>query len=382
MRRIQQNSSEPTMTSKPIVALKGVTKTYGHFTALHETDLELGEGEFVTLLGPSGCGKTTTLRLVGGFDRANSGSVMIAGQDVTELPPYRRPVNTVFQDYALFPHMTVAENVGYGLSVRSNNIPWSERSARVAEALEMVGLQNLGTRPPGALSGGQRQRVAMARAIVRRPRVLLLDEPLSALDVKLRETMQVELKRLHRELGITFLMVTHDQDEALALSDRIVVMNHGRIVQIGAPTELYDKPKSPYVADFIGASNLFGARSSNRAGGRQTFVLGRGVLLEREIKTDDGEAVLLPDTAVTLGIRPERIRIDAVEGANAFEARLVESLFHGDRVRLEFLMPGLEKPFFADVPRSSLKDRLPAPGETIGIYIERSDVMVFAEDAS
>ena len=198
------------MTSNPIVALSGVTKSYGIFTALHATDLAIGEGEFVTLLGPSGCGKTTTLRVIGGFEHASSGLVEIAGKDVTGAPPYRRPVNTVFQDYALFPHMSVAENIGYGLSVKSNNVPAGERKKRVGQALEMVGLGGMANRRPGELSGGQRQRVAMARAIVRRPRVLLLDEPLSALDVKLREGMQVELKRLHRELGITFLMVTHD----------------------------------------------------------------------------------------------------------------------------------------------------------------------------
>ncbi|TCU07603.1 ABC transporter ATP-binding protein [Rhizobium sullae] len=347
------------MSSRAIVTLNGVTKTYGHFTALHETKLEVGEGEFVTLLGPSGCGKTTTLRLIGGFEYANSGTVSIAGQDVTNAPPYRRPVNTVFQDYALFPHMTVAENIAYGLSVKGSAVAPGERKRRVEETLAMVGLETMGNRVPAALSGGQRQRVAMARAIVRRPRVLLLDEPLSALDVKLREGMQVELKRLHRELGITFLMVTHDQAEALALSDRIVVMKEGKIVQVGAPTELYDDPATPYVADFIGASNLVSARYEGRDGVFDLLRLDDGTLLRRIGRVPSaGE----PLRAVTAGIRPERIRLDAFDGANTMEARIIETLFHGDRVRLELALAGNAGRIFADVPRTAGTGRHLEPG--------------------
>ncbi|KWV41807.1 Fe3+/spermidine/putrescine ABC transporter ATP-binding protein [Rhizobium altiplani] len=369
------------MTSRPIVTLNGVTKTYGHFTALHETNLELNEGEFVTLLGPSGCGKTTTLRLVGGFEQANSGTVTIAGSDVTTSPPYRRPVNTVFQDYALFPHMTVAENVGYGLSVKSNNVPRAERANRVEQALALVGLEAFGSRRPGALSGGQRQRVAMARAIVRRPRVLLLDEPLSALDVKLRESMQVELKRLHRELGITFLMVTHDQDEALALSDRIVVMQQGRIVQTGAPTDLYDNPRTTYVADFIGASNLFPATLQSRSKDTEAFTLQNGLILKRERIAGQADVAACPGTRVQLGIRPERLRLDPVAGANEIEARVVDSLFHGDRVRLEFTLVDDTKPFFADVPRAAARYFALEPGSPVKLHVEPRDVMFFLEEA-
>jgi spermidine/putrescine transport system ATP-binding protein len=367
------------MSSRAIVTLKGVTKTYGHFTALHETDLEVGEGEFVTLLGPSGCGKTTTLRLIGGFEFATSGTVSIAGQDVTGAPPYRRPVNTVFQDYALFPHMTVAENIGYGLSVKGSAVAAGERKRRVDEALALVGLETMGKRVPAALSGGQRQRVAMARAIVRRPRVLLLDEPLSALDVKLREGMQVELKRLHRELGITFLMVTHDQAEALALSDRIVVMNQGRIVQIGAPTELYDNPSSPYVADFIGASNLVSARYEGRDGEFDRLRLDNGTLLRRTSKHHDPSVTRLQGV-VTAGIRPERIRLDGFDGANTMEARIVETLFHGDRVRLELALAGDAGRIFADIPRTVGMGRQLEPGGTIGLHVDPADVMLFAPE--
>lgn len=363
------------MTSNPIVALSGVTKTYGIFTALHAIDLDIAEGEFVTLLGPSGCGKTTTLRLIGGFEQASTGSVSIDGADVTGSPPYRRPVNTVFQDYALFPHMNVTENIGYGLNVKSNNVPKSERDKRVADALAMVGLEGMARRRPGELSGGQRQRVAMARAIVRRPRVLLLDEPLSALDVKLREGMQVELKRLHRELGITFVMVTHDQTEALALSDRIVVMNQGRIAQIGSPTELYDNPASPYVADFIGATNLIDAEIAGRENGVTTFRLGNGAILRvnRGGPAKTGKA--------TIGVRPERLQTRPAEGLNVLDCIVLESLFHGDRLRVELGMEGIEKPLFAELPRMEVPSDL-SPGRKATFYVDPADVMVFEEGAA
>jgi spermidine/putrescine ABC transporter ATP-binding subunit len=364
------------MTSNPIVALAGVTKTYGIFTALHAIDLDIAEGEFVTLLGPSGCGKTTTLRLIGGFEQASTGRVAIDGKDVTDSPPYHRPVNTVFQDYALFPHMTVTENIGYGLSVKANNVPKSERERRVADALAMVGLDGMAKRRPGELSGGQRQRVAMARAIVRRPRVLLLDEPLSALDVKLREGMQVELKRLHRELGITFVMVTHDQTEALALSDRIVVMNQGRIAQIGSPTDLYDNPATPYVADFIGATNLVDAEITGRENGVTTFRLRNGALLRGSRSTPSQTA-----GAATIGIRPERFQTRNAPGLNALECTVRESLFHGDRLRIELGMDGIGKPLFAELPRSAAAaSQDVAPGSTLTLYVDPADILVFAGD--
>jgi putative spermidine/putrescine transport system ATP-binding protein len=236
------------------VHLVGVTKCYGDLVAVDSLDLEVRRGEFFTLLGPSGSGKTTTLRMIAGFEEPDTGRVELAGKDVTGVPPYDRSVNTVFQDYALFPHMTVGENVAYGLKVK--RVGREERRRRASEALATVRLAGYEQRKPNQLSGGQQQRVALARAIVNEPRVLLLDEPLGALDLKLREQMQVELNMIQEQVGITFIYVTHDQEEALTMSDRIAVFNDGRIEQIGAPTEIYERPDNAFVAGFVGVSNL------------------------------------------------------------------------------------------------------------------------------
>ena len=238
----------------PDVRLSGVRKVYGDVVAVDDVELEIRAGEFFTMLGPSGSGKTTMLRMIAGFELPDRGRVEIAGRDVTDLAAYDREVNTVFQDYALFPHMTVADNVEYGLRVAK--VDKGDRSSRRAEALEMVRLAGYDERKPSELSGGQRQRVALARAIVNRPRVLLLDEPLGALDLKLREQLQTELKQIQREVGITFVYVTHDQDEALTMSDRIAVFNEGRIEQVGDPEEVYERPANPFVAGFVGISNV------------------------------------------------------------------------------------------------------------------------------
>jgi putative spermidine/putrescine transport system ATP-binding protein len=246
-------SSEPSTTRTPDVRLVGLRKTYGEVVAVAGIDLEIAAGEFFTLLGPSGSGKTTTLRMIAGFEQPDAGTVELAGRDMTGLPPYDREVNTVFQDYALFPHMTVGENVEYGMRV--GKVGRAERRTRASEALEMVRLGGFESRKPNMLSGGQRQRVALARAIVNRPRVLLLDEPLGALDLKLREQMQVELKGIQGEVGITFIYVTHDQDEALTMSDRIAVFNEGRIEQVGDPVEVYERPATQFVTGFVGVSN-------------------------------------------------------------------------------------------------------------------------------
>jgi putative spermidine/putrescine transport system ATP-binding protein len=238
----------------PDVRLVGISKTYGDVVAVDAVDVSVARGEFFTLLGPSGSGKTTTLRLIAGFERPDAGRIELAGTDVTRRAPYERDVNTVFQDYALFPHMSVAENVGYGLRVK--RVPRRDRSRRVEEALEMVQLSGLGKRRPVQLSGGQRQRVALARSIVNRPQVLLLDEPLGALDLKLRQEMQLFLKSLQQDLEITFLYVTHDQEEALTMSDRLAVFNQGRIEQVGTPAEVYEHPATEFVAGFVGVSNV------------------------------------------------------------------------------------------------------------------------------
>jgi len=255
----ERSSSDPTAPSgrdggAPDVRLSGLTKRYGDVIAVDGVDLEISRGEFFTLLGPSGSGKTTTLRMIAGFEVPDAGTVELAGRDVRDQPPYDREVNTVFQDYALFPHMTVGENIEYGLRVKK--VAKEERTRRRAEALDMVRLAGLDDRRPGELSGGQRQRVALARAIVNRPRVLLLDEPLGALDLKLREQMQVELKTIQSDVAITFVYVTHDQDEALTMSDRIAVFEDGRVEQVGTPAQIYEQPKTAFVAGFVGVSNL------------------------------------------------------------------------------------------------------------------------------
>src|SRR5437660_5059082 len=253
--------SEPSAQRMPAaeidVRLSGIRKTYGDVVAVDHVDLEIAAGEFFTLLGPSGSGKTTTLRLIAGFERPDRGRIALGGRDVTNRAPYERDVNTVFQDYALFPHMTVADNVAYGLRVKG--VPKAERKRRVQEILRVVRLPDVGRRKPVELSGGQRQRIALARSLVNAPKVLLLDEPLGALDLKLRQEMQIELKRIQREVsdvGITFVYVTHDQEEALTMSDRLAVFNEGRIEQIGAPAEVYEPPATEFVAGFVGVSNV------------------------------------------------------------------------------------------------------------------------------
>ncbi len=271
--------------------MANLTKHYGEVVAVAGISLEIEPGEFFTMLGPSGSGKTTTLRMIAGFEDPSGGSIELAGKDVSGTPPYDRAVNTVFQDYALFPHMSVAENVAYGLRVAK--VPKGKRERRSEEALEMVRLPGYGDRKPGELSGGQRQRVALARAIVNRPRVLLLDEPLGALDLKLREQMQVELKAIQGEVGITFVYVTHDQDEALTMSDRIAVFNEGRIEQVSPPVELYEHPATEFVAGFVGVSNLL-----ERDGSRFTI---------------RPEKIQLVDPSATAnGLRTERGRIAGI----------------------------------------------------------------------
>ena len=292
--------------------MANLSKRYGEVVAVAGIDLEVQPGEFFTMLGPSGSGKTTTLRMIAGFEDPSGGTIELAGEDVSGVPPYDRAVNTVFQDYALFPHMTVGENVAYGLRIAG--VSKTERTKRRDEALEMVRLPGYGDRRPGELSGGQRQRVALARAIVNRPRVLLLDEPLGALDLKLREQMQVELKSIQDEVGITFVYVTHDQDEALTMSDRIAVFNEGRIEQVSPPVELYESPSSEFVAGFVGVSNLL-----ERDGSRFTI---------------RPEKVQLVDPAATPnGLRTERGRIADVAYAGMV-TRYTVALEQGGELQL------------------------------------------------
>src|SRR3954467_11335511 len=318
--------------STPDIRLVGVRKLYGDVVAVDGIDLDIRSGEFFTLLGPSGSGKTTCLRMIAGFERPDEGRIELGGDDVSRLPPAERDVNTVFQDYALFPHMSVGDNVAYGLKVKKVAKP--QRAERVEEALSMVRLDGYGDRRPSQLSGGQRQRVALARALVNRPRVLLLDEPLGALDLKLRQQLQVELKGIQSEVGITFVYVTHDQDEALTMSDRIAVMDGGHVLQVGSPRDVYEEPGSRFVAGFVGVSNLLELPVESSSGGVLTLRLGP----DDEV-SGKGEAAEGATAIVT--IRPERIALDSKAGAACHAHGTVkESLYAGPTSRFVVELDG------------------------------------------
>ena len=343
------------MAPDPLLRLEAVSKVFpGGIVGLDTLDLDIGQGEFLSLLGPSGCGKTTSLRVVGGFEQPSAGRVLLDGRDITALRPYDRPVNTVFQDYALFPHMDVGENVGFGLSLRG--LGSAETGRKVRAALDLVGLADKVDARISALSGGQRQRVALARAIVCEPRVLLLDEPLSALDAHLREQMQVELKRLQAQLGTTFIMVTHDQTEALSISDRIVVMNRGRIEQIASPAELYDAPATRFVAGFIGTMNVLEGRVVEC---RPGAVLAAAGPLAFEAVGDIASA----DGTVTVGVRPEDVLIEP----GGAPAKVVGTVFHGRTLRMHAELPD-GTALTIDTPRSELSANH-GPGETIHLRV-------------
>lgn len=283
-------------SSTNAIQMVDVCRYFGDVKAVDHLNLEIADGEFFSLLGPSGSGKTTCLRLIAGFEQPTSGSILLHGQEMAGIPPYERDVNTVFQDYALFPHMTVGQNVGYGLMIKK--VPKAEREQRVSEMLHMVRLPDMANRKPSQLSGGQRQRVALARALINRPRVLLLDEPLGALDLKLRQQMQIELKGIQQTVGITFIFVTHDQEEALTMSDRLAVFNHGNIEQVGTPAEVYERPSTGFVAGFVGTSNLISGEVAQQiTGSASTFSI-----RPEKIRMNLPDAPTPPDSYVALGI--------------------------------------------------------------------------------
>jgi spermidine/putrescine transport system ATP-binding protein len=291
------------------VRLERVTKSFGEAIAVDDLSIDIAEGEFFSMLGPSGCGKTTTLRMIGGFEDPSRGTVYLGGRDVTDLPSYKRDVNTVFQSYALFPHLNVFENVAFGL--RRKKVPKNEVRSRVDDALRLVEMTGFETRKPGQMSGGQQQRVALARALVNRPKVLLLDEPLGALDLKLRKQMQLELKSIQQEVGITFIYVTHDQEEAMTMSDRLAVMRHGRIEQTGGPEEVYEHPSTPFVASFLGASNLLLGELKAQSNGYTSIVTEGGDVVRA------GTDMIPPGLsgAVQVGVRPEKITLVQQDGS-------------------------------------------------------------------
>ena len=318
--------------TEAVVAIDGVTKKFGHILAVDDVTLNIQQGEFFALLGPSGCGKTTTLRMIAGFETPTSGRILLEGQDVSYVPPYRRNVNMVFQHYALFPHMNVFENVAFG--PKTKGLSRKDVQARTMEVLRIVRLEEFARRKPSELSGGEQQRVALARALVNYPSALLLDEPLGALDLKLRQAMQLELKRIQREVGITFVYVTHDQEEALTMSGRIAVMNEGRVEQLGTPEEIYDRPASRFVAGFIGMANLLPAKVEHADGSAVSLTLpaeGRTLVIVENRTFRIGDSALLV-------LRPERLQVSAEkpdsECAGHVRARIKDLVFQGPVLRL------------------------------------------------
>jgi spermidine/putrescine transport system ATP-binding protein len=343
------------LPEQPMIEISRVTRSYGTFKALDETSLIINEGEFFSLLGPSGCGKTTLLRMIAGFDNPTSGTISVGGQPMVGVPANQRPTNMVFQSYAIFPHLNVEQNVAYGL--KRLRLDPAEEKRRMEEALQQVSLTGLGKRGATELSGGQRQRVALARALVMRPKVLLLDEPLSALDKKLREQMQVELRRLQRAVGITFILVTHDQYEALAMSDRIAVMFGGRIAQVASPKEIYQRPVTCQVADFLGGMNFLKAgiaEESERSMTLDTPLFGR-------VKLDKPSAFVRNGDTATLGIRPERLRVlwDGESGKYEVTGKVVDRHYFGEITHLVVEIPGLEKPLAVSETNDFGADDLP-----------------------
>ncbi|MFC4114674.1 ABC transporter ATP-binding protein [Nonomuraea zeae] len=346
-----------------MLKIDGITRRFGDVTALDSVSLEIRQGEFFALLGPSGCGKTTLLRIIAGFERPDAGRVTLEGEDLLSMPPNRRPISLMFQSYALFPHMTVAKNVAYGLE--RERLPRQDVKQRVGEVLETVGLSGHASRKPAQLSGGQRQRVALARSIVKRPRLLLLDEPLSALDKKVRADMQLELKRLQHDVGITFVVVTHDQEEAMSLADRIAVFDSGAVRQVDEPVALYERPKSPFVADFVGANNLFPGTASGM----------------EALKS--GDFGMLPGTPLTqleagaealLAVRPERIELADDSATRGLKGSVLDVSFYGGVSHISVEVPGHGKPVLAAVQGASTVQ----PGAKVKVRWNAEDAVIMA----
>ncbi len=346
----------------PVAELRDVSKYFGDIAAVKDMNLSIGQGEFLSFLGPSGCGKTTALRMLAGFETPSTGQVLIDGEDVSGREPHHRPVNMVFQSYALFPHLTVGQNIAYGLNQQRPRLAKGVIADRVLRALETVRLSGFENRRIWEMSGGQQQRVALARAIVNEPKLLLLDEPLAALDRKLRKEMQIELQDLQRELGITFVLVTHDQEEALSLSDRICVMRGGRIVQVGTPQELYDRPRTRYVADFVGTSNFFEGRVESAAGERARITLGDGKSYGATSAGTVGEG-----EEGCMSVRPERIVMSRTETSGALQAVVQNRIFLGEHTEYLVRHDALGNIIVLAPRQSDAALDAPQKGETVWI---------------
>ena len=362
------------MSTNPIVGIESVTKKFGIYTALDNVSLDILPGEFFSLLGPSGCGKTTLLRSIAGFEQPSAGDIRIDGRSVVAEPPNRRPTNMVFQNYAIFPHLNVEQNVAYGL--KKMKLAKADEIRQVGEALERVRLGHLGKRRSSELSGGQRQRVALARALVLRPKVLLLDEPLSALDKNLREEMQVELRSLQKDVGITFILVTHDQHEAMALSDRIAVMFDGRVAQVAAAREIYRRPRTRMVAHFLGGMNFLGGRIIGETAGKATIDLeGLGVVttvMPKDFHARPG--------GVTIGIRPEKLRIVADATQPGFSGRIANTTYLGQSTQLSVALDGLPQ-HLAVLTADPLASELPV-GAQVRLQGDAEDMILIEEDTA
>jgi spermidine/putrescine transport system ATP-binding protein len=349
------------------VELAGVTKRFGQFVAVDDLTLDIYEGEFFSLLGPSGCGKTTTLRMIAGFEEPTEGGISVAGDPVRGVPPYRRPVNTVFQSYAIFPHLNVFDNVAFGL--RRAGVKGEELRGRVIDACEMVQLSGFEKRKPNMLSGGQQQRVALARALINRPKVLLLDEPLGALDLKLRKEMQLYLKDLQHEVGITFIYVTHDQEEALTMSDRIAVMNEGKVQQVADPPTLYERPKNRFVADFIGQTNVFSGTVESVGGGRATLATASG----EKVEASTGEAKVGVGQEAHAAVRPEKVRFGD-EGDNVVTVKIHQVVYLGVSTQYIANLPDGEK--LVLYQQNTTEDGHPEIGEEVRVSWDARNCLI------
>ena len=361
---------------KPMIAeLRGVSKSFGNLLAVSNVDLSISSGEFLSFLGPSGCGKTTLLRMLAGFETPTKGSVLIDGQDVSGLEPYRRPVNMVFQNYALFPHLTVGQNIAYGLNQQRPRLARDVIDEKVRRTLETVRLPGFENRRVWEMSGGQQQRVALARAIVNEPKLLLLDEPLAALDRKLRKETQIELQDLQRQLGITFVLVTHDQEEALSLSDRICVIRAGEIVQIGTPQELYDRPQTRYVADFVGTSNFFEGRVDTVTDTSAMITLADGQSYDAM-----SSGAVTPGELACLSVRPEQIRMSRTSSPGALEATVQNRIFLGEHTEYLVRHAKLGSIVVMAPRQSDAALQAPSKGETVWIAWDPDAGLILKND--